>query len=166
VLAASAALAHALRRSPADAQRRRLLRRLDRVAPRRSYSSARDRGLLALNAACPVCLAEFAAAPDRTLRVQNECRHALCAECLETWVLHTTKAHLNPARFGLTRGGDIVSWHCPPNCPLCRNKIPVISDADIREAIIAAVTHQGGALSTFTSSAPQFHGFPPSIFLT
>jgi hypothetical protein len=163
VLATSGLLAYALRRSPAEALRRRLLRRLNRVAPRRSYAAALEKGLL--NTTCPVCLSEFGDAPERPLRVQIECKHALCASCLEMWVYHTVKAHLNPSRFGLTRGGDIVSWHSPPSCPCCRQKIAVISDDDIRDAVIAAISQQGGALtslSTFNSSTFQL--FPPAGF--
>lgn len=110
-LAASALLARALRRSPSDALRRRLLRRLDRIAPRVRYTD--EIGAALSNGTCPVCLGDFAAAPERLLRVQT-CGHALCAECLEGWVVHQAKSHLNPSRFGMTRGGDIVSWHCPP----------------------------------------------------
>lgn len=161
-LAVSGITALALRRSPTEALRLRLLRRLKRVAPRRSYSAALGETLF--NTSCPVCLCEFKAAPERPLRIQKDCGHALCAECLESWVLHTTRAHLNPSRFGLTRGGDIVSWHSPPGCPLCRSKLAVISECDIREAVMAAIRQQGIQLSTYTSSTPQFaHGWPFSF---
>lgn len=153
--AGAAAAARALRRTPAEALRRRLVRRLDRVAP----VAARG-GAPPVNHACPVCLAEFADAPARALRVQADCGHGACAECLEAWVVHTTRAHLNPARFGLTRNGEIVSWHGPPCCPMCRAKIAVIDEADIRDAVIAAISLQGGALATFNSSAPDLFTAP------
>lgn len=153
--ATAAAAARALRRSPAKSLRRRLVRRLDRVAPVATRGSEPP-----VNDACPVCLTEFADAPDRPLRVQTDCQHGACAECLEAWVLHTTCAHLNPARFGLTRNGDIVSWHGPPCCPMCRAKIAVIEEADIRDAVIAAISLQGGALATFNSSAPDIFTAP------
>jgi hypothetical protein len=149
VLAASGIITHAVRRGHGDALRRRVLRRLDRLAPRVRYSPELEESVV--NATCPVCLSDFSASPDRPIRLQKECRHAVCAECLELWVVHTAKSHLNPARFGLTRGGDIVSWSQPPNCPLCRCKLGVISDADIREAVLAAMEQQGGALSSFYS---------------
>lgn len=36
---------------------------------------------------------------------------------------------------------------------MCRGKIAVISDEDIREAVLAAINAQGGALSTFANTA-------------
>jgi hypothetical protein len=147
VLAASGIITHAVRRGHGDALRRRLIRRLDRLAPRVRYTLELEGRMV--NATCPVCLSDFSACPDKPLRLQKECHHAVCAECLELWVVHTAKSHLNPARFGLTRGGDIVSWSPPPNCPLCRCKLGVISDSDIREAVLAAIEQQGGALSSF-----------------
>lgn len=145
LLAASGFVTHALRRSPADALRRRLLRRLDRLAPKVRFTPEIENSIV--NSACPVCLSEFSCAPERYIRVQKQCKHALCSDCMETWVIHTAKSHLNPSRFGLTRGGDIISWSQPPFCPLCRNKLGVISDSDIREAVLAAMAQQGGAVA-------------------
>lgn len=149
LLAASGVVTRALRKAPADAWRRRLLRRLDKVAPKMRYSHQLQQSIV--NSACPVCLSEFSCSPERYIRVQIQCKHALCSDCMETWVVHTAKSHLNPSRFGLTRGGDIVSWSQPPFCPLCRSKLSVISDSDIREAVLAAMAQQGGAISNPSS---------------
>jgi hypothetical protein len=70
--------------------------------------------------------------------------------------------HLDPARFGVTSGGDIVAWKPPPTCPLCRAKLGVLSDCDIREAVIAAIELQGTQLRSF-SQQQQYS--PPAALL-
>lgn len=96
----------------------------------------------------PVCLCEFSSTPDRAIRVLP-CRHALCSDCLEAWAVHCTKAHLNPARFGITRGGQVVSWTPGPKCPLCCARLDCVPDEDLREAIVAAIHQRGAAISNF-----------------
>jgi hypothetical protein len=85
VLAGSGLVAHALRKAPADALRRRLLRRLDKVAPKRRFAEDLVESGVVVNTTCPVCLADFKDSPDRLIRAQKKCKHALCAECMETW---------------------------------------------------------------------------------
>lgn len=84
---------------------------------------------------------------DKSIRVL-ECRHALCAECLEAWAIHCTKSHLNPSRFGITRNGRVVSWTPGPKCPLCCEQLDCVPREDLREAVIAAINQRGAALST------------------
>lgn len=102
----------------------------------------------------PVCLCEFASAPERPIRVLK-CRHALCSDCLESWAVHCTKAHLDPTRFGVTRGGQVVSWSPGPNCPLCKSQLKCVPDEDLREAVIAAIEQRGVAISTFIAYQSQ-----------
>jgi hypothetical protein len=85
VMAGSGFVAHALRKAPAEALRRRLLRRLDKVAPKTRFSNDLIESHAVVNASCPVCLSDFADAPEKLIRVQTKCKHALCADCMETW---------------------------------------------------------------------------------
>lgn len=100
----------------------------------------------------PVCLCEFRGRIDgmdkcKMIRILK-CGHALCAECLEAWAVHCTKAFLNPSRFGLTRSGRVVSWTPGPKCPICCARLNCVPNEDLREAVMAAITHGGVALST------------------
>lgn len=85
---------------------------------------------------------------DKPIRILD-CGHALCAECLEAWAVHCTKAHLNPSRFGITRGGRVVAWTPGPKCPLCCARVNCVPKEDLREAVLAAISQRGVALSTF-----------------
>lgn len=108
----------------------------------------------------PVCLCDFASTRDRPVRILP-CRHALCASCLEAWAVHCTKAHLNPARFGIIRGGQVVSWTPGPKCPLCCARLNCVPEEDLRQAIVAAIHQRGAALTTFITyqarSSSTFH---------
>lgn len=85
---------------------------------------------------------------DKSIRILD-CGHALCSECLEAWAVHCTKAHLNPSRFGITRFGRVVAWTPGPKCPLCCARLNCVPREDLRQAVIAAISQRGVALSTF-----------------
>ncbi|CAN8067875.1 unnamed protein product [Agarophyton chilense] len=140
-------LVYLLRRGHADGVRKRVIRRLDKIAPKSKYHPHKHAHGHIINADCPVCLCEFASDADKPIRVLG-CRHALCSDCLEAWAVHCTKAHLNPSRFGITRAGRVVSWTPGPKCPLCCARLNCVPKQDLREAIIAAINHRGTALST------------------
>lgn len=105
-----------------------------------------------------MCLCEFGGRSEggergKIIRVLK-CGHALCAECLEAWAVHCTKAHLNPSRFGLTRAGRVVAWTPGPKCPICCARMNCVPKEDLREAVIAALSHGGVALSTHLIYSP------------
>lgn len=139
VVIGAAACSWILRRlSPAAATRRRILALLDRAAPKVPLERA---GRL-LNDECPVCLCELEGAVR-----PMECGHALCSRCLETWVLHSVRAHLDPSRFAYSDHGAIAPPG--PSCPLCKAPLPCTPEIDLRNALLAAMLARGHAFAAY-----------------
>lgn len=136
-----------IRRGHSNGVRKRVVRCLDRIAPKTRYDASKGKNGHIINSDCPVCLCEFSTMADKAIRILK-CRHALCSDCLEVWAVHCTKAHLNPSRFGITRAGQVISWTPGPKCPLCCVQLDCVPREDLREAMIAAINQRGTALST------------------
>ncbi len=119
--------------SPSSATKRRILKLLDAVAPRVSLSRA---GMI-LNTDCPICLNALEEA--NSIR-KLECRHALCASCLEQWIIQSVRSHLNPARFSISPRGVLYSYVPGPSCPLCKAPLPCVPEIDLRSTLVAALS--------------------------
>lgn len=130
--------------SPASATKRRILRLLDRMAPKVALTRA---GPL-LNDECPVCLCPL----EGCVRAL-ECRHALCSRCLETWVLHAARAHLDPTRFSYADHGGAIAPPAP-SCPLCKMPLGCVPELDFRNALLAAMLARGTAFATYDMLPP------------
>uniref|UniRef100_A0A7S2ZC67 RING-type domain-containing protein n=1 Tax=Rhodosorus marinus TaxID=101924 RepID=A0A7S2ZC67_9RHOD len=112
---------------------RRMLLHLDKFAPLLDEDGSE---VELADGDCCICLSGGGGKPVRKIL----CGHSFHARCLERWVQYSVERYLDIRSFVRSPpSGFLVPGSAWPSCPLCKKVLPVIDEADIKEAVSAAI---------------------------